>query len=160
MPPVASSQSPVASVTIYTDGACSGNPGPGGWAAVLVAGSKEKELSGAEPATTNNRMELLAAVHALEALTAPCTVALHSDSAYLVNAFNDRWIAGWQRRGWKKADKTPVLNRDLWERLVAQDERHSVRWVKVKGHAGVPMNERVDGLAVVAMRRMMADRVA
>lgn len=150
------------SVTIYTDGACSGNPGPGGWAAVLVhtgpdgrAGA-EKEMSGAEPATTNNRMELLAAASALEALREPCAVSLHSDSAYLVNAFNDRWVAGWQKRGWTKADKSPVLNRDLWERLIAQDARHAVRWVKVKGHAGVPMNERVDGLAVGAMRRMMA----
>jgi ribonuclease HI len=145
------------SVTIYTDGACSGNPGPGGWAAVLVSGGKEKELSGAEPATTNNRMELLAAASALEALNTPCEVALHSDSAYLVNAFNDRWVTGWQKRGWTKADKSPVLNRDLWERLVAQDARHQIRWVKVKGHAGVPMNERVDGLAVGAMRRMMAE---
>ena len=145
---------PRPSVTIYTDGACSGNPGPGGWAAVLIANGREKELSGAEPLTTNNRMELLAAAEALEALNAPCTVALHSDSAYLVNAFNDRWIAGWQKRGWKKADKSPVLNRDLWERLIAQDERHDVRWVKVKGHAGVPMNERVDGLAVDAIRRL------
>ena len=145
---------PRPSVTIYTDGACSGNPGPGGWAAVLVANGREKELSGAEPLTTNNRMELLAAAEALEALTAPCAVALHSDSAYLVNAFNDRWIAGWQKRGWKKADKSPVLNRDLWERLIAQDKRHDVRWVKVKGHAGVPMNERVDGLAVDAIRRL------
>ncbi len=142
------------SVVIYTDGACSGNPGPGGWAAVLIANGREKELSGAEPLTTNNRMELLAAAEALEALTAPCSVSLHSDSAYLINAFNDRWIAGWQKRGWKKADKSPVLNRDLWERLVAQHERHDVRWVKVKGHAGVPMNERVDGLAVDAIRRL------
>ena len=144
------------SVAIYTDGACSGNPGPGGWAAVLISNGREKELSGAEALTTNNRMELLAAAEALEALNAPCSVALHSDSAYLVNAFNDRWIAGWQARGWKKADKSPVLNRDLWERLVAQNERHDVRWVKVKGHAGVPMNERVDGLAVAAIRRLRA----
>ena len=142
------------SVIIYTDGACSGNPGPGGWAAVLVANGREKELSGAEALTTNNRMELQAAAEALEALTSPCAVSLHSDSAYLINAFNDRWIAGWQKRGWKKADKQPVLNRDLWERLVAQAARHDVRWVKVKGHAGVPMNERVDGLAVAAIRRL------
>ena len=158
MPPVPSPQAPVPTVSIYTDGACSGNPGPGGWGAVLSWNGKEKELSGAEPLTTNNRMELLAAASALEALEAPCTVHLHSDSAYLVNAFNDRWIAGWQKRGWKKADKQPVLNRDLWERLVAQNERHSVRWVKVKGHAGVPMNERVDGLAVAAMRQAMDAR--
>lgn len=147
-------------VTIYTDGACSGNPGPGGWGAVLTytdaAGrTVEKELCGAEPETTNNRMELTAAAEALEALGEPCAVALHSDSAYLVNAFNDRWLDGWQRRGWRKADKSPVLNRDLWERLLLQAKRHDVRWIKVKGHAGVPMNERVDGLAVAAMRQRM-----
>ncbi len=150
---------PSPTVTIYTDGACSGNPGPGGWAAVLVAPSgKEKELSGAEAQTTNNRMELTAAAEALEALTEPCAVRIHSDSAYLVNAFRDRWLDGWQRRGWTKADKSPVLNRDLWERLLAQDARHHVEWIKVKGHAGVPMNERVDGLAVAAMRQRMAAR--
>lgn len=149
-------------VTVYTDGACSGNPGPGGWAAVLVyAGadgrSVERELSGAEAETTNNRMELMAAAEALEALREACHVRVHSDSAYLVNAFNDRWLDGWQRRGWRKADKSPVLNRDLWERLLRQNARHRVDWIKVKGHAGVPMNERVDGLAVGAMRRRMAE---
>ena len=137
-------------VTIYTDGACSGNPGPGGWGAVLLYGSPpvEREMSGHETETTNNRMELTAAVEALEALKEPCRVRLHSDSAYLVNAFRDRWVDGWQRRGWKKADKKPVLNRDLWERLVAQDGRHEIEWIKVKGHAGVELNERVDRLAV------------
>lgn len=146
-------------VTIYTDGACSGNPGPGGWGAVLIATSgTERELSGAEPETTNNRMELTAAAAALEALTSPCAVRLHSDSAYLVNAFRDRWLDGWQRRGWTKADKKPVLNRDLWERLLVQAARHRVEWIKVKGHAGIPMNERVDGLAVAAMRAAMAER--
>ena len=148
-------------VTIYTDGACSGNPGPGGWAAVLVYGSggvtAEKELSGAEPETTNNRMELTAAAEALEALQEACQVRLCSDSAYLVNAFNDRWLDGWQRRGWRKADKSPVLNRDLWERLLLQNRRHRIAWVKVKGHAGIPMNERVDSLAVGAMRKRMAE---
>ena len=143
------------SVTIYTDGACSGNPGPGGWGATLLYGEPPeqvtRDLKGAEPETTNNRMELTAAARALEALREPCHVRLHSDSAYLVNAFNDRWIDGWQRRGWRKADKKPVLNRDLWERLIAQSERHEVQWVKVKGHAGIPMNERVDGLAVNAL---------
>ena len=139
-------------VTIYTDGACSGNPGPGGWGALLQYGQPpvERELSGHETATTNNRMELAAAAEALEALNAPCRVRLHSDSAYLVNAFNDRWLDGWQRRGWKKADKKPVLNRDLWERLLAQNERHEITWVKVKGHSGNELNERVDQLAVRA----------
>ncbi|MEL6614330.1 MAG: ribonuclease HI [Bacteroidota bacterium] len=137
-------------VTIYTDGACSGNPGPGGWGALLLYGEPpvEKELSGHEMETTNNRMELTAALEALEALREPCRVRLHSDSAYLVNAFNDRWIDGWRRRGWKKADKKPVLNRDLWERLIEQEERHRIEWIKVKGHAGIELNERVDQLAV------------
>ena len=140
-------------VTVYTDGACSGNPGPGGWAAVLQYGEPpiEKVVTGHEAETTNNRMELMAAAEALEALREPCRVSIHSDSAYLVNAFNDDWISGWQRRGWRKSDKKPVLNRDLWERLIAQTQRHDVRWVKVKGHAGIPMNERVDGLAVNAL---------
>ena len=152
---------PIKDVQIYTDGACSGNPGPGGWGATLLYGSPpdvvQRDLKGADPETTNNRMELTAAAEALEVLREPCRVRLHSDSAYLVNAFNDRWIAGWQRRGWTKSDKSPVLNRDLWERLVAQDERHQVTWIKVKGHSGVPLNEHVDGLAVGAMRAMMAE---
>jgi ribonuclease HI len=151
-------------ITIYTDGACSGNPGPGGWAAVLRFGAPpnvvERELSGAEAETTNNRMEMTAALRALEALKEPCRVALHSDSAYLVNAFLDRWIDGWRRRGWRKADKSPVLNRDLWERLIAESERHDITWVKVKGHAGDPLNERMDELAVRAMRSLMAERGA
>ena len=155
---------PLKDVTIYTDGACSGNPGPGGWGAHLIYGTPPdtvtRDLQGAEPETTNNRMELTAAAEALEALREPCRVRLHSDSAYVINAFNDRWIDGWQRRGWKKADKSPVLNRDLWERLIAQSERHEVTWVKVKGHAGVPLNEHVDGLAVGAMRTMMAENEA
>ena len=142
------------SVTIYTDGACSGNPGPGGWAALLLYGTppdcKERVVTGAERETTNNRMELSAAIGALEVLREPCRVALHSDSAYVVNAFNDRWIDGWRRRGWRKSDKSPVLNRDLWERLIEQAERHDVTWIKVKGHAGNELNERVDRLAVAA----------
>ena len=139
-------------VTIYTDGACSGNPGPGGWGAVLLYGQPpvEREMKGHDTATTNNRMELMAAAEALEALREPCRVRLYSDSAYLVNAFRDNWIGGWKKRGWKKADKKPVLNRDLWERLDAQNERHEIEWVKVKGHAGVELNERVDKLAVSA----------
>lgn len=103
-------------------------------------------------------MEMTAALSALQALNEPCTVSVHSDSAYLVNAFNDNWIQGWQRRGWRKADKSPVLNRDIWEQLVSEADRHDVTWVKVKGHSGVPMNERVDELAVRAMRTMMANR--
>ena len=148
-------------VTIYTDGACSGNPGPGGWGATLIYGAPPndvtRDLKGAEAETTNNRMELTAAAEALEALREPCRVRLHSDSAYLVNAFTDRWLDGWVRRGWKKADKKPVLNRDLWERLIAQNERHDITWVKVKGHAGVPLNEHVDGLAVSAMQTLKAE---
>lgn len=137
-------------VTIYTDGACSGNPGPGGWGAVLQYNGLEREMSGHETETTNNRMELTAALMALEALKEPCRVYLHSDSAYLVNAFNDDWIGGWKRRGWKKSDKKPVLNRDLWERLDAQHQRHEITWIWVKGHAGHDENERVDQLAVAA----------
>ena len=154
-------QRSIKTVNIYTDGACSGNPGPGGWGATLLYGAEpdviQRDLKGAEPATTNNRMELRAAAEALEALKEPCRVRLHSDSAYLVNAFKDRWMDGWVKRGWKKSDKRPVLNRDLWERLMAQDERHDVTWVKVKGHSGVPLNEHVDGLAVGAMRTLMAE---
>ena len=148
-------------VTIYTDGSCSGNPGPGGWGALLVYGDPPdqvtRELKGAEAETTNNRMELQAAAEALEALREPCRVTLHSDSAYLINAFKQRWMDGWIKRGWKTANKTPVLNQDLWERLIAQDARHEVAWTKVKGHAGVELNEHVDGLAVGAMRTMQAE---
>ena len=148
-------------VTIYTDGACSGNPGPGGWGATLLYGTPpdtiQRDLKGAEAETTNNRMELTAAAEAMEALREPCRVRLHSDSAYLINAFRDRWMDGWKRRGWKNSKKEPVVNRDLWERLIAQDERHDIEWVKVKGHSGVPLNEHVDGLAVGAMRTLMAE---
>ena len=116
-----------------------------------------RDIKGAEAETTNNRMELMAAVQALEVLREPCRVTLHSDSAYLINAFKQRWMDGWQKRGWKTANKTPVLNRDLWERLIEQDARHEIEWVKVKGHAGVPLNEHVDGLAVGAMRALKAE---
>lgn len=114
----------------------------------------ERELTGAEPETTNNRMELLAAAEALEALTEPCKVDLHTDSAYLANAFNDGWIDGWKARGWTTSKKKPVLNQDLWRRLDVQNRRHTVRWVKVKGHAGIPLNERADDLAVGAVERL------
>lgn len=138
-------------VIIYTDGACSGNPGPGGWAAVLRYGSHERVLTGAAPETTNNRMELTAALEALRALKEPCRVSLHTDSAYLEKAFNESWLENWQRRGWRTASKKPVENRDLWEALLEQANRHRVAWIKVKGHADNPLNNRVDALAVEAM---------
>ena len=138
-------------VEIYTDGACSGNPGPGGWAALLAYGGQERALSGGEPLTTNNRMELTAALEALRALTEPCRVSLHTDSAYLFRAFTDGWLVRWQQNGWKTAAKKPVENQDLWEALLEQDARHDVRWVKVKGHADDERNNRVDRLAVQAM---------
>jgi ribonuclease HI len=133
-------------VTIYTDGACDPNPGPGGWAAILRSGGTEKVLTGSEPATTNNRMELTAAIRGLEALTKPCQVLLQSDSQYVVKGITS-WLKDWKRRGWKKADGKPVLNAELWQALDAQLARHQVdaRWVK--GHAGHPENERVDRLA-------------
>ncbi len=134
-------------VTLYTDGACSGNPGPGGYGAILVYGSKEKELSGGEPLTTNNRMELLAAIVGLEALKEACDVRLVSDSKYLVDAVQKGWLDQWQASGWKKADRKPVLNPDLWQRLLIQLNRHSVTFEWIKGHAGHPFNERCDALA-------------
>ncbi len=138
-------------VAIYTDGACSGNPGPGGWAAILMYGSHEKIVSGAERRTTNNRMELRAVVESLRVLKKPCRVSLHTDSAYVANAFNKGWIKNWIRRGWKTAGKKPVKNRDLWEDLLARMEDHEVSFVKVKGHADDSLNNRVDALAVEAM---------
>ena len=137
-------------VTIYTDGACSGNPGPGGWGAVLRYNGKEKEISGGEAMTTNNRMELMAVIVALEALNRPCEVEVHSDSQYVVNAFNKHWIDGWKKRGWKTANKQPVKNRDLWERLLAAKSKHKVEFIWVKGHAGHELNERCDELATTA----------
>lgn len=134
-------------VLIHTDGACSGNPGPGGWAAILEYGVHRRELCGGFAETTNNRMELFAAVAALEALKEPCEVALHSDSSYLVNAVSKRWIERWKRCGWRKADKQPVLNADLWERIRLQMERHQVTTVWLKGHAGHAENNRCDELA-------------
>jgi ribonuclease HI len=139
-------------VELWTDGACSGNPGPGGWAAVLVCNGRERELSGGAKLTTNNRMELQAVIEGLAALDRPCAVRVHIDSTYVMHAITKNWIAGWQRRGWKTAAKTPVANRELWEELLEQLARHDVTWVKVKGHAGVDLNERCDGLAVAAAR--------
>jgi ribonuclease HI len=145
----------VTPVLIYTDGACSGNPGPGGWGAVLISKGHERELKGGEPQTTNNRMEIMAAIAALEALTRPCKVDLHTDSQYLRQGITE-WIGGWKARGWKTADKKPVKNEDLWKRLDLARQRHEVKWHWVKGHAGHPLNERADGLArdaIVAMRQ-------
>lgn len=133
-------------VTIYTDGACSGNPGPGGWGAILTYNGVEKELFGGEPDTTNNRMELTAACAALEALTRRCAVDLWTDSQYVKGGITG-WIHGWKRNGWRTADKKPVKNADLWERLEAARLRHEVTWHWVRGHAGHDMNERADALA-------------
>ena len=134
-------------VDIYTDGACRGNPGRGGWGAILVYGAKEKELSGGEPMTTNNRMELMGAISALELLRETCDVTLTSDSKYLTDAINKGWLESWKKNGWKKADKKPVLNVELWERLDALLQRHTVRFVWVHGHRGHEYNERCDVLA-------------
>ena len=134
-------------VDIYTDGACRGNPGKGGWGAVLVYGGREKELSGGDPMTTNNRMELTAAIEALSALKEPCEVTLTSDSKYLTDAITLGWAVSWRARGWKKADRSPALNADLWERLLELLSIHRVTLVWVKGHNGHPYNERCDRLA-------------
>lgn len=139
-------------VTIYTDGACKGNPGPGGWGAILFYGDKKKEICGGEPATTNNRMELMGAISALELLNRPCKVELHTDSQYVMKGIQE-WIRGWKARGWKTADKSPVKNDDLWKRLDAARERHDVDWRWVKGHAGHPLNERADALANEGLRQ-------
>jgi ribonuclease HI len=139
-------------VTIYTDGACKGNPGPGGWGAILFYGDKKKEICGGEPATTNNRMELMAAIQALEMLNRPCKIELHTDSQYVMKGITE-WVRGWKARGWKTADKSPVKNDDLWKRLDAARERHDVDWRWVKGHAGHPLNERADALANEGLRK-------
>lgn len=133
-------------VEVFTDGACSGNPGPGGWGAVLRHRGRERELYGGEPATTNNRMEMMAAIRALESLTRPVTVHIHTDSTYLRNGIT-KWIHGWLRNGWQTSAKAAVKNEDLWRRLLAAIERHDVQWFWVKGHAGHPENERADRLA-------------
>ena len=142
-------------IDIYTDGACSGNPGPGGWGAVLRAGPHERELKGGEAATTNNRMELTAAIAALEALKRPSLVRLHTDSSYLKDGIT-RWRHGWKRNGWKTASKQPVKNEDLWRRLDAAAGQHDVQWLWVKGHAGNPGNERADELANRGMAEALA----
>lgn len=140
-------------VEIWTDGACSGNPGPGGWGAVLRFGSVEKELSGAESPSTNNRMELWGAIAALEALTRPCAIRLHTDSAYVKNGIT-QWLNRWKANGWKTADRAAVKNEDLWRRLEQAAAPHRIEWKWVKGHAGDPMNERADALARAAIQRI------
>ena len=136
-------------VEIFTDGACRGNPGPGGWGVLLRMGGKEKELSGGDPLTTNNRMELLAAIRGLEALTRPCRVRLHTDSIYVRDGIT-RWIHNWQRHGWRTSDKKPVKNAELWQELIAATAPHQIEWHWVKGHSGHPENDRADALACTA----------
>ncbi|MEX2574881.1 MAG: ribonuclease HI [Balneolaceae bacterium] len=140
-------------VTVYTDGACSGNPGPGGWGAILIADGRRKELSGGTPATTNNRMEMQAVIEALRALKKPCIVKIHSDSALIINTFQKKWIYNWQRKGWRKADRKPVENRDLWEQMLEAMKPHEVRWIKVKGHSDNELNNLADRLAVETCRK-------
>jgi len=137
-------------ITIYTDGACSGNPGPGGWGAVLMYGKATKEMSGGEPLTTNNRMEMMAVIVALETLTRKCHVRLHSDSAYVINCFKQKWYERWERNGWLTSGKKPVENKDLWQRLLSVVRKHEVEWIKVKGHSGDEWNDRCDELAEAA----------
>ena len=140
-------------VTLYTDGACSGNPGPGGWAAILMFGQQKKELSGGEPSTTNNRMELTGVIEGLNALKEPCAVELYSDSKYVIDALEKGWARSWQKRGWVKSDKKPALNPDLWERPLALCDVHDVRLHWVKGHATNPYNNRCDELAVAEWKK-------
>jgi ribonuclease HI len=140
-------------VDIWTDGGCSGNPGPGGWGTVLLANGKTRELSGGEADTTNNRMELTAAIMGLEVLTRPCLVELHTDSQYLKNGITT-WMHGWKRNGWRTADKKPVKNIDLWQRLDEAIKSHQITWTWVKGHAGDPMNERCDELATAEIDKL------
>ncbi|RPJ33895.1 MAG: ribonuclease HI [Verrucomicrobiaceae bacterium] len=146
-------------VIIHTDGACKGNPGPGAYGAVLVCGRHRKEISAGYRHTTNNRMELRAAIAALELLSEPCEVELHSDSKYLVHAIQQKWLAGWQRRGWLTSDKQPVKNQDLWQELMAAMAPHKIHWHWVKGHAGHAENERCDQLAnhAVAGKHLLED---
>ena len=143
-------------VTIYTDGACSGNPGVGGWGAVLMFNGVEKRISGAERETTNNRMELFAVISALECLKEPCEVTVYSDSAYTVKGFAEGWVYGWEKKGWKKPDNKQVLNVDLWQRLLALTRVHSVKFVKVKGHADNEYNNICDKLATDAIKNFQS----
>lgn len=141
-------------VDIYTDGACSGNPGAGGWGAVLIYGNQKKEISGADPSTTNNRMELTAVIRALELLREQCDVTIFSDSQYVVNGMTKGWARGWQKNGWKKSNKEPALNPDLWERLLELCDKHKTEFVWVKGHAQNEYNNRCDRMAVEAYEQL------
>jgi ribonuclease HI len=145
-------------VVIYTDGACRGNPGPGGWGAILISGQHEREFCGGDLATTNNRMELMAAIQALEALKKPCKVELHTDSQYVMKGITE-WVRGWKARGWKTAAKDPVKNEDLWRRLDEARQRHDVDWRWVKGHAGHELNERADELARRGMKEALGESI-
>ena len=147
-------------VIIYTDGACSYNPGPGGWGAILMFGGQKKEISGGDEMTTNNQMELLAVIKALSALKEPCKVEIFTDSAYVCNAFQQDWISGWIMRGWKNANKKPVANRELWEELIALTQKHIVHFNKVKGHADNEFNNRCDLLARMEVEKILAKRDA
>ena len=140
-------------VNIYTDGACKGNPGRGGWGTILVYGAHEKELSGGEVMTTNNRMELMAVISGLEALREPCEVTLTSDSTYVINSITKKWLDGWEKKNWVKSGNTPVPNADLWKRLIEAMKPHTIEWVWVRGHNGHEYNERCDRLAVSAAER-------
>ena len=144
-------------VTLYTDGACSGNPGPGGWGCILLYGPHKKELSGGEKSTTNNRMELTGVIRGLQALTEPCIVELYSDSKYVIDALQKGWARGWRARGWVKADKKPALNSDLWEVLLDLCDKHTVNLHWVKGHASNPYNNRCDELAVGEWKRLKGE---
>ena len=145
----------LAQVEMLTDGACKGNPGPGGWGVVIRSGTREKNMSGGEPLTTNNRMELLAAIRGLEALTRPCRVRLYTDSVYVRDGIT-KWIHGWRKNGWRTADRKPVKNAELWQELVEAAAPHRVEWHWVKGHSGHPENERADSLACAAADAMRA----
>ena len=144
----------ISEVTIYTDGACSGNPGPGGWAAILMAGGAKKEMSGGERDTTNNRMELMAVIEGLKSLKRPCKVDIYSDSAYVVNAFEQNWIGKWVKNGWKNSAKAEVANSDLWKELIDLTSTHKVTFHKVKGHADNEFNNRCDVLAVAEWKKI------
>lgn len=142
-------------VILYTDGACSGNPGPGGWGALLIWNGKRKELSGGHPETTNNRMEMRAVIEGLKALNRRCHVKIHSDSALIINSFTKGWIENWQKKGWKKSNKKPVENRELWEEMLKAAKPHRVSWIKVKGHSDDELNNRVDALAVAESKKYL-----
>ncbi len=145
--------SEVETVELWTDGACSGNPGPGGWGAILRWNDHERELSGGEPDTTNNRMELMSVIMGLAAITRPMDVVIHTDSSYVEQAFTKGWLRSWQQNGWRTADKKPVKNQDLWQRLAEEAARHRVTFRRVRGHSGVDLNERADQLAVAERDR-------